>query len=360
MSDKPPYRVPSMAEIAEIPPNGYTAASTFSGCGGSSLGYRMAGFRVLWASEFVEAARETYRANAPDYTILDGRDIRQVQPAEVLDATDLDVGDLDLLDGSPPCASFSMTGKRQKYWGEVKAYSDTKQRTDDLFSEFARLVRGIQPRVFVAENVSGLVRGTAKGYFIRILAELRDCGYQVRAKLLDAQWLGVPQARQRLIFVGVRSDLDLEPAFPDPLPYRYSITDAAPGIADADSTDPETGADISIERFAIGPEWIRLAPGQVSTRYLNLIRAHLDRPSPTVTALGGNVGAAAVAHPSRPRKYNLRELRAICGFPPDFELTGTFEQRWERLGRAVPPLMMQRIAAEVRDQVLDRLPARAS
>jgi DNA (cytosine-5)-methyltransferase 1 len=327
--------------------------STFSGCGGSSLGYRIEGFRVLWASEFVEAARETYRANAPDYTVLDGRDIREVQPAEVLGAIGLDEGELDLLDGSPPCASFSMAGKRQKHWGEVKAYSDTKQRTDDLFPEFARLVRGIQPRVFVAENVSGLVRGTAKGYFIRILSELRDCGYRVRAKLLDAQWLGVPQARQRLIFVGVRNDLNLLPAFPEPLPYRYSISEAAPGIIDAPSVDPETQADISIERFAIGREWIRLAPGEGSNRYLNLTRARLDRPSPTVTALGGNVGAAAVAHPSRPRKYNLGELRAICGFPPDFVLTGTFEQRWERLGRAVPPLMMRRIAAEIRDRVLD-------
>ena len=154
--NKPPYRVPSMAEIAALPWNGYSAVSTFSGCGGSSLGYKMAGFRVLWASEFIPAAQDTYRANHPA-TILDTRDIRNVQASDILGAIGMEPGDLDLFDGSPPCASFSTAGKREAGWGKVKAYSDTKQRTDDLFFEYSRLVKGVQPKVFVAENVSGLV-----------------------------------------------------------------------------------------------------------------------------------------------------------------------------------------------------------
>lgn len=226
---KPPYRVPSMQEISALPWNGFNAISTFSGCGGSSLGYKMAGFKVLWANEFIPAAQEVYRLNHPG-TILDTRDIRQVQPQDILDAIGMKPGDLDLLDGSPPCASFSTAGKREAGWGKVKAYSDTKQRTDDLFFEYARLVRGIQPKVFVAENVSGLVKGTAKGYFKLILKELQECGYNVKAKVLDAQWLGVPQMRQRLIFIGVRNDLCLEPAFPKPLSYQYTVRDALPWI----------------------------------------------------------------------------------------------------------------------------------
>src|SRR5688572_14707214 len=107
-----------MADIAALPPTGFTAASTFSGCGGSSLGYRMAGFRVLWANEFIPAARDTYRANAAPYTIIDGRDIRSIEPQQVLDAVKLGTGDLDLFDGSPPCASFSMAGKRAALWGK--------------------------------------------------------------------------------------------------------------------------------------------------------------------------------------------------------------------------------------------------
>jgi DNA (cytosine-5)-methyltransferase 1 len=228
-SGKPPYHVPSMAEIRALSPTGLRVASLFSGGGGSSLGYAMAGFKVVYASEFVEAARETYAANFPD-TYLDARDVRAVTPESILELTGLKVGELDVLDGSPPCASFSTAGKREKHWGEEKAYSDTKQRTDDLFFEYARILKGLQPRCFVAENVAGLVRGVAKGYFKEIHAALEACGYRVRARLLDAQWLGVPQCRSRVIFIGVRNDLGIEPVHPSPFAYRYSIRDALPHV----------------------------------------------------------------------------------------------------------------------------------
>jgi DNA (cytosine-5)-methyltransferase 1 len=218
-----------MAEIAAIPDNGLRVVSLFSGCGGSSLGYRMAGYKVIWANEFVEAARDTYRANFPE-TFVDPRDIRQISGADILAATGLAIGELDMLDGSPPCASFSTAGKRHQDWGKVKKYSDTEQRTDDLFFEYLRIVRELRPRRCIAENVSGLVKGVGKGVFLEILAGFRDAGYRVRARLLDAQWLGVPQARQRIFFVGVRDDLDIEPAFPTPLRYRYSVRDAIPWI----------------------------------------------------------------------------------------------------------------------------------
>lgn len=123
-TNKPPYIVPSMEEIRAKPWNGFNAISTFSGCGGSSTGYRMAGFKILWASEFIDAARESYAANKAPYTILDGRDIRQVKPEDILTAINLKPGELDLFDGSPPCASFSTAGKREAGWGKVKKYSD--------------------------------------------------------------------------------------------------------------------------------------------------------------------------------------------------------------------------------------------
>jgi DNA (cytosine-5)-methyltransferase 1 len=350
-ASKPPYRVPSMDEIRALPWNGFTAASTFSGCGGSSLGYRMAGFRVAWASEFIPAAAETYRANAGPSTILDMRDIREVTASDVLSALGMEAGQLDLLDGSPPCASFSTAGKREAGWGKVKAYSDTKQRTDDLFFEYARLLDGIRPRVFVAENVSGLVKGTAKGYFKLVLARLREYGYKVEARVLDASWLGVPQARQRLIFVGVRDDLGVSPVFPKPLPYQYTVRDALPEITGPTMRDPETGADISIERYAIGREWERLRPGGKSDKYLSLIRANPGAPFPTVTTQG-QLNAACPVHWAECRKLTLGELRRLGGFPDDFALTGTFVQRWERIGRAVPPVMMATIATVVRDRIL--------
>lgn len=347
-SNKPPYQPMSMAEIRAMKPNGFTVASTFSGCGGSSTGYRMAGFRVLWANEFIDAARECYKANAAPYTIVDGRDIRDVTPDEVLSSIGMKAGELDLFDGSPPCASFSTAGKREAGWGKIKAYSDKAQRTDDLFFEYVRLIRGIRPKTFVAENVSGLVKGTAKGYFLEILKELKSCGYRVEAKLLDAQWLGVPQARQRLIFVGVRNDLGLAPAFPKPLPYRYSVRDAIPFVCEVEE-------DAWMDGYAVGREWDKLKPGEQSEKYFQLVRADPSKPFPTITQRGGDATVASVAHPTQRRKFSIAELKRICGFPDDFVLTGTYAQQWERCGRAVPPVMMMHIAAAVRDNVLRRV-----
>jgi len=258
---KPEYRVPLMSEIDAISWNGFNAISTFSGCGGSSLGYKMAGFKVLWASEFIPAAQETYRANHKG-AILDTRDIRQVKPDEVLSAIGKKQGELDLMDGSPPCASFSTAGKREAGWGKVKKYSDTNQRTDDLFFEFARLLSGIKPKVFVAENVAGLVKGTAKGYFLEILAALKGCGYRVKCKVLDAQWLGVPQARQRTMFVGVREDLNIEPQHPSPLQYQYTLDDAISSLVNTEkNAEPES----DISRYCTGREMAEKydAPGIV-------------------------------------------------------------------------------------------------
>lgn len=399
VNGKPEYRVPTMTEIRKRNPNGLLAASTFSGCGGSSLGYRMDGFRVGYASEFVEAARETYLANAEAYTYVDPLDIREVTAEDVLRHLGITAGELDLLDGSPPCASFSTSGKRSDGWGKVKKYSDRQQRTDDLFYEFARILEGVQPKVFVAENVSGLVKGTAKGYFIRIMTRLREAGYRVDAKLLDAQWLGVPQARQRLIFVGVRNDLKRAPAFPAPLRYRYAVREV---LGDAgrryvhDTSGDRSGGDFTGKpspTVTVGVNSVNslhyrvIAQGANAEFGTGAVRP-ANVPSGTIGASPqtGNgrtppslvVADGPLTHdpetgkdlriPSasryarefmRPgaiaRKLSLGELRRICGFPDDFVLTGTYEQRWERLGRAVPPVMMSHIARAVRTKILETL-----
>ena len=275
------------------------------------------------------------------------------------------------------------------------------------------MLDGLRPRAFVAENVSGLVKGVAKGYFLEILAKLKACGYRVGCKVLDAQWLGVPQARQRTIFIGVREDLGKEPVFPKPLPYRYSLREALPWIvrgkygpawksANAPSPtvsaglsyNPETshqglelvearitggtGAafeqkgqafdldqpcptvlgtkpnqfEVDMTRFAIGKEWDKLKPGEASDKYFNLVRPHPDEPCPTICAAHGHPGVASVTHPTEKRKLTIAELKRICAFPDDFVLTGTYSQQWERLGRAVPPIMMFHVARTLRDEIL--------
>ena len=348
---KPPYRVPSMAEVAAIPWNGLTAVSTFSGCGGSSLGYRMAGFKILYANEFIPAARAVYEANAAPGTFVDARDIREVSAEDVLAKAGRAKGDIDLFDGSPPCASFSTAGKREKGWGKEKAYSGTTQRVDDLFFEYIRLVEGVQPRVFVAENVAGLVTGTAKGYFLEILAGLKAAGYVVACKVLDASWLGVPQKRRRAIFIGVRADLGLQPVFPSPQPFQYSVRDAIPWVLEPDDGSRAVEPD-SFLRDCVRRQWELIVPdGRGSRKYLSLVRPTINGPCNTVTALAGSP-AASVAHPLLPRKFSVAEVKRLCAFPDDFKLSGTYAQQIERMGRAVPPVMMAAIARAVEEGVL--------
>lgn len=331
---KPPYRIPTMAEVAAVPWNGYTVASTFSGCGGSCTGYRMAGFRVVWANEFVPIAQESYKANADPHCHLDGRDIKLVTAADIFKATGLKEGELDLFDGSPPCQAFSTAGQREKGWGKGNHYEHgAVQCNETLFDQYIRLLRGLKPRVFVAENVSGLIKGKAKGFFLDILRDLKASCYRVRCQVLDAQWLGVPQTRQRTIFIGVRDDLGIEAAFPVPLQYRYSVRDALPELD-------------SISQTMFGGTDNRNAA---------------DVPCPTVNAMGG-VGASCSsnywAHPKNQdgqRKLTIAEVKRLCAFPDDFVLCGSYAQQWERLGNSVPPLMMRAIATVVRDDVLGKM-----
>lgn len=357
--DKPPYRVPTMPEIVAIPWNGLKVASTFSGAGGSCTGYRMAGFKVVWANEFVPAAQASYKANAADDCHLDCRDIKLVQPEDIFKATGLKPGELDLFDGSPPCQAFSTAGKREKGWGKDKTYEHgAKQKNETLFSEYIRLLRGLMPKTFVAENVSGLVKGTAKGYFLEILRDLKASGYRVTCKVLDAQWLGVPQTRQRTIFVGVREDLKLDPVHPKPLPYRYSVRDALPHIGGI-----RLGAHGEYQGRSVRdvePSPSIMATGMPSYDYDVTVRIEgangfnghagksVNEPMATVQA-GRPVN---VASGTQRRKFTIDEVKAICSFPPDFILKGSYAQQWERLGNSVPPLMMRAIAEQIRDRIL--------
>lgn len=353
--EKPAYMVMPMSKIRNLPPNGFNVVSTFSGCGGSSLGYRMAGFKVLWASEFIDAARDSYNANKAPYTILDPRDIRNVKADDILKATGLGFGEIDLFDGSPPCASFSTAGKREKAWGKVKKYSDKAQRVDDLFFEFSRILKDLQPKTFVAENVSGLIKGTAKGYFIEILQELRSAGYRVKAKVLNSMWLGVPQKRERLIFIGVRNDIEFDPVHPTPLTYWYSAGEAISGLNDRDQLccwlkkngklfkywdQTPTG-----KSFSIGSE---RAFGKATA--FQMMKACPNRPIATIVQ-----GSQGVHHWIEPRTLSIAELKRCGGFPDDFILSGSFSKQWERIGRAVPPVMMMHIAASVRDNILRKI-----
>ena len=159
----------------------FTVISTFAGCGGSSLGYKWAGGKVLAAVEWDKNAVETYRLNHHGTPVLH-RDIATVTAEELLTLTGLQVGELDIFDGSPPCQGFSTAGKRQ--------IDDPR---NSLFREYVRLLRGLQPKVFIMENVSGMVKGNMKHVFAIIMRELKASGYTVKCQLMDAAYFGVPR-----------------------------------------------------------------------------------------------------------------------------------------------------------------------
>ena len=334
---KPPFVIPSMDEIRSIAKNGLKLVSTFSGCGGSCLGFRMQGFEVLWASEFIDEAAETYRANYPEVH-LDQRDIREVTAESILEQIAMQPGDIDVLEGSPPCAAFSTAGMLHDGWGKVRKYSDKEQRVDDLFFEFIRLVDGLRPKMFIAENVRGLARGHSKGYFNDILRTMRGVGYNVVVRSLDAQWLGVPQMRERLIFMGARNDLNLEPSFPTPLSYRYTLDEIFPYLAE-------------IKVAGTYENW-----QPVKNRVSGTI-AQSDgyRKSDTAYLSTHMVRAPDENGVLVKRRWTIDELKILSTFPADFILTGDTAQQWERIGRAVPPRMMSYVAKEL--EKLLRVPA---
>jgi DNA (cytosine-5)-methyltransferase 1 len=311
-----------------------TFISTFAGCGGSSLGYRLAGYRELLAVEWDDNAVATFRLNFPGVPVYHG-DIGGLSVAECLRLAGLSgPGELDLFDGSPPCQGFSTAGRR--------LMSDGRNQ---LFREYCRLLKGLQPRAFVMENVSGMVKGKMRLIAAEVFRELEACGYRVKAQLMNAMYFGVPQSRQRLIFVGVRQDLGRQPSHPTPQDRPRTVREALKDTP-PDPTAFHVGAHTKIYQ-----DMLRVRPGQSQPGHHSHIRLPLDEPSPTILADSG-FGHYHYWHPVEHRVLTFTELKRLGTFPDDFELTGEPGQRWARIGNSVPPLFMKAIAEHVRTHVL--------
>jgi len=348
----------------------FTVVSTFAGAGGSSTGYRLAGGRVLAVNEFIQEARDTYRANYPTTPILPD-DIRDVKVPELLKTAGIKKGELDVLDGSPPCASFSNIGQREEGWGKEKLYSGRMQKTDDLFFEFARILEGVQPRMFVAENVKGLTTGKPAAMLgdgqpdlfgeskNTIVGTLEACGYHVRYKVLNAKEYGVPQSRARLFIVGVRNDIDKEVTFPKPFDYRVTFADIVPGF-EAVYTMNGFGSGTANKIGPDDPCCTVLTIGLGAQNTYRVWRTgqdprfvpQVDRDKYLYEMDWKDVPYIEDDSWKEDRRFSIPELKRICGFPVDFELTGPRSKQWERCGRAVPPLMMKALASHLYKEVL--------
>lgn len=314
--------------------------SLFAGCGGSSLGYKMAGCEVMAAVEYDEHAVATYRANHPDTPVYD-QDIAKLDPARLLAELGLQPGELDILDGSPPCQGFSLSGRR--------AIDDPRNR---LFVEYVRFLQAMQPRAFVMENVAGLVQGRMKSTFREVIEALTGAGYTVRARVLNAAHYGVPQSRPRVIILGIRSDLNRIPEHPRAFTTPQTFREAVRNLVPSDTVVLPKGKAYKIA--------LAIRPGEsgrdLHDRYkqkkndFSLKRLSWDKPAPTVCK-SVRPGQCGLLHPVEDRFLTIGELKRICSFPDDYILTGSFEQQWARLGNAVPPLLMKAIAESLTLQI---------
>ena len=179
--------------------------SCFACGGGSTMGYKLAGFDVLGCNEIDPKMADAYKANHdPKYCFVE-----PIQTFKLRDDLPSELYDLDILDGSPPCSSFSMAGSREDAWGVEKKFREgqAEQVLDTLFFDFIDLAKKLQPKIVVAENVKGLLLGEAKSYVLKIYEEFDKAGYVLNHYLLNASEMGVPQRRERVFFLGIRKDL---------------------------------------------------------------------------------------------------------------------------------------------------------
>jgi DNA (cytosine-5)-methyltransferase 1 len=322
-----------------------TVISTFAGCGGSSLGYKMAGFKELLAVEWDDNAVETFKLNFPGVPVYHG-DIAKLSGAECMKlAGGIKPGELDVLDGSPPCQGFSTAGKRK--------YNDPR---NSLFKEYARLLAELQPKVFVMENVTGLVKGHMKQIYLKIMATLRGCGYTAKGEVMNAMYYGVPQSRQRVIIIGVRNDLGIDPTHPKPQTIPKACGKALDGIVQ-DEPQREWLLKEGIARISINKFWPHLKPGEHGSKLtagsaFSCIKYDPSKPSPTIPKTDGNIGLYGGMHWDEMRRFTLPEYKRFASFPDHFSFAGKWSDGVAQIGNSVPPLLMKAIAEHIRKAIL--------
>lgn len=313
-----------------------TVISSFAGCGGSSLGYQMAGFRELLAIEWDDNAIATFRLNFPKVPVYHG-DIAKLSVDECCKLAGIKADELDVFDGSPPCQGFSIAGKRN--------FGDDRNQ---LFREYSRLLRGLQPRIFVMENVSGIVKGKMKLIAAEVFHELEDCGYRVKAQLMNAMYFSVPQSRERMIFIGVRKDLNRVPSYP----RLQKVISCRMAIGDLEQSAPEEHVKhlphiyqqwLTGYNPRSGKAGLRVVRPGAYVGSFNSCRLEADRPAATIVKSHNHW------HYSRFRQLTSKELSRLASFPDSFKWRSDFVAR---IGNSVPPLFMKAIALHIRSALL--------
>lgn len=346
----------------------FSALSLFAGCGGLSLGFRSAGFQIKGFVEIDDGLSDIYQTNFPETPRI-GSSIQEFSDDKLVDFVDK-YGAVDVLLGGPPCQGFSLAGKRK--------IDDPR---NELFLDYIRVVRYLRPKVAVLENVRLLTSmKTTSGIYVKdaIADEFREQGYDVGLFEINAKDYGVPQHRERVIFIAVDRELGKSPSLPqseygyaadllgESKPYR-TFADACSDLVYLESgeasNDPYHEAvshpDHVIDWLWDVPEGSSAhdnedpkmrPPSGYNTTYKRQV---WNEPAATVQTTFGMISGCRNVHPIATRSLTVREAARIQSFPDSYRFAGSLGTIRTGVGNAVPPLLGRAIALHIRARILD-------
>lgn len=335
----------NLTDLANVKPNGCKVFSTFSCGGGSSMGYKLAGYDVVGNLEWDKRKNSIYIKNHhPRYNY--NEDIRTFR---VRDDLPEELFNLDILDGSPPCLTFSMAGEREKKQGLVFKHDNLTQRWDNLYFEFIALAKRLQPKVVIGENVEGMLLGDSVGYVTKINNAFEDAGYYCQHYLFDASEMGVPQRRRRIFFICLRKDLG------EPFLYQKDLLTIAPYIDMTFNEKPITLGDCNLElgepiKGCYLEDWKRLKAGEPKKYIQSYI---MDKDVVCQTIVEGYKSKASPMPSWEARWFSNSDLCKVGTFPQDYDFCGIYPAKL--IGRSVPPVMMAQISSRVYEQWLSKI-----
>lgn len=327
--------------------HGCKVFGTFVCGGGSTMGYKLASYEHLGGVEIDPQIAEAYRLNhSPKYFYE--QDIRLFNLRDDLPS---ELYDLDILDGSPPCSSFSTSGNRDKDWGKKKIFREgqVKQRLDDLVFFYVETIKKLNPKVALLENVSGMIKGNAKAYSREVIKQFKEAGYRVQLFLLNAASMGIPQKRERVFFIGLRNDFDLPElklAFNEsPIYFRsireYNINDQPWTPLDEKCWTLKKQGDKDYSDVLI-----RISEGSKNWN------AKFIYDNSICNTIASSSGSRLVSFEEKKRLCSI-ELQKCGTFPMDYNFSN-IEIKY-LIGMSVPPVMMAQIAHQIWLQWLSRI-----
>lgn len=321
--------------------NGLKVFSCFACGGGSTMGYKLAGCEVIGCNEIDPRMNKVYVENHhPKYNYLE--DIRDFNKRDDLPK---ELYNLDILDGSPPCSTFSMAGERENAWGKEKKFREGQklQTLDDLLFVFIDTVAKLRPKVAIMENVEGLILGNAWDYVQKIYKKFHDIGYQVKHWLLKGETMGVPQTRHRVFFIATRLDFDLNKvdlSFDyEPVTYGEIKTGVGKSIEKGSKTEQLLN-ECKCDEMNLGFAHERLF-GKIS--WFQAMVLDENKVMPTIRAKMSDIFRR-----KEKTRITWEDVRNSQTFPQDYNfLPNSDNQVGYICGMSVPPLMIKRIVTRL-------------